>query len=348
MEPGPKPACQPRVQVILPAYNAARWFEPALRSVAHEDGVEVLVIDDGSDVAEREAVSAICARFPNVRFHPRPHAGIVGALNYGLSIVTSEYVGRMDADDISLPGRFAAQVEFLDRNPDIAVVGTQIQLMDQEGVNKLRSPVFPGDHRTLADELYKGRCLIQHPSVLMRREAVLDAGGYDPMVEYAEDYDLWVRLSRRWRIANLETVYLMHRRHDLQITNPDNVKQKKARDVALVRARLTQKRGVAPRDEDMQTIKENVAGYFAVAERISRGHLLTWPDVSLLISCYSCNLLGEGRGYKKRLIKKVRDRRLLGGWASTYLACCLLWCALKLSSTRWIGEGMASRRARPA
>jgi glycosyltransferase involved in cell wall biosynthesis len=221
-----------RFQVILPTYNASRWFEEALASVAgHPDG-EVLVIDDGSADDERQKIESICARYKGVRFFARPREGIVAALNFGLSIATAPYIARMDADDISLPGRFDRQLAFLDSHPDIALIGGKTTGIDSEGKPNGKKTKFPTTPDEIAARLSRAKNPFMHPSVMMRRDAILSVGGYRPATEYAEDYDLWLRLVERYRLANFAEPLVLYRRHERQITRSINWQQKFARDIA--------------------------------------------------------------------------------------------------------------------
>lgn len=98
------------IQVVMPTFNASTYFAEALESIAGNPESEILVIDDGSHDHERDAVAAMCSRYSDVRFFSRPHRGFVQTANFGLSIATAPFVARMDADDVSLPGRLERQL----------------------------------------------------------------------------------------------------------------------------------------------------------------------------------------------------------------------------------------------
>lgn len=238
-----------KFQVLLPTYNASRWFAAALQSVATHPLGEVLVIDDGSRDEERVKIETICKRYPSARFVPRPHEGLVGALNYGLSIATAPYVARMDADDITMKDRFDLQLAYLDQNPDIAVVGGQMTGIDESGqVNGLKTNL-PIASAKLKERLISGKSPFIHPSVMMRREAVLRVGGYRVAAEYSEDYDLWQRLSEHYNLANLSEPVLFYRRHGGQITRRVNWRQKLAHDLGTISAERRRAGKPDPLDE---------------------------------------------------------------------------------------------------
>jgi hypothetical protein len=315
----------PRVQILIPTYNAARWFEEALSSVAADGVAEILVIDDGSETPQRDAVEQICRRYADVRFFAEPRRGLIKTLNFGLSIATAPYIGRMDADDISLPGRIKMQMEFLDRHPQVVMLGTQIQHIDEAGV-LLRKISYPVSHADIYRELLAGRNLIQHPSVLMRREALIQAGGYDTRIDCAEDYDLWLRLARLGELRNLPEVLLLWRRHTAQISTTGNIKQKYSRDAALLRAHLASTIPASAGLEDgLPAIEAALAPIYTVVSKALSGGTLSWQETRVLGRALSLNLIGEDVTFKRSLIRIIRSsgtggQRLVALARGAYLA----------------------------
>ena len=203
---------RPLVSVLLPYRDAGETIEEALTSVLEERAVEleVIAVDDGSrdDGAETVATEGV---------------GIARALARGHAIARGRLVARMDADDVSLPGRFEAQAAMLDGDVRLGVVGTQVEAFPAVGEGMLRyvawmnSLVSPEDHER---DLFVESPLC-HPSVMMRREALDDAGGYRD-VPWAEDYDLWLRLAARgWAIAKVARVMLRWRHSEARATLRD-------------------------------------------------------------------------------------------------------------------------------
>jgi glycosyltransferase involved in cell wall biosynthesis len=199
---------RPRLAVLIPVHNNQRGFERSLNSLCQDvtAAFDVVVADDGSEppleLIERLPFSVVLLRLPHNR-------GIGAALNAGLARIAAEgyeYVARLDAGDISLPGRFAAQVAFLDRHPDHGVVGTYSQQVDINGrfLFVFRPP-------TVHDQLVRFqryRIGLIHPSVMLRMRALLEVGFYSESYQGAEDYELFMRLSRVYKLANLPHVYL--------------------------------------------------------------------------------------------------------------------------------------------
>ena len=133
--------------------------------------------------------------------NPR-NLGLTKSLNIGIAAARGRYIARMDADDRSLPLRLELQQQFLESHPDYALVGSSYYQIDEQG--QIRSLIRVLTEDTALKSGLRQQNWFGHGSVMMRREAVLDQGGYDERFTYAQDYDLWLRLSERFSIANLE------------------------------------------------------------------------------------------------------------------------------------------------
>ncbi len=180
-----------------------------------------------------------------MRLISRPNTGYTVALNEAIGEAEAPLLARMDADDISLPERFAKQVAYLDGHHKVAAVGAAAQMFtnaEPTGFFVLRHPVEPAKVRA---KLRTNSALV-HPSVMMRRSAVDAVGGYRPLFEPAEDYDLWLRLSERFDLANLSEVLLHYRVHDAQVSARQLSKQVIGRLGAQACAKLRRKTGRDP------------------------------------------------------------------------------------------------------
>lgn len=205
----------PVVSVVLPVFNAARYLSAALASVQTQTfgDFEVIAVDDGSSDGSGAILDRIAATEPRLRVIRRPNTGIVGALNDGLAAARGEFIARMDADDICLPERFALQVEFLRRHPDCVCVGSAFRFIDDTGAH-LKECRRQIEHDAIERDLLGGDGgAIIHPAAMVRRDAVVRVGGYRASAQWIEDLDLYLRLARLGRLANLERVLLHYRLH---------------------------------------------------------------------------------------------------------------------------------------
>ncbi len=210
----------PRVSVVMPVYNTARFLPATLASLLKQScgDYEALVIDDGSS----DDTPAVMAGFRDPRIVYVRHegnAGLAARLNEGLSRARAPYVARLDGDDIMHPERLARQLAVLDSDPSLALLGTNKVNIDEHG-QYATANFCPTDHAQIAWYLCFDNPFC-HPSVMFRRDIVWGAlGGYDASLRYCEDYEMWSRLVRAGhRSANLDDVLMAYRRHSSGMTS---------------------------------------------------------------------------------------------------------------------------------
>jgi glycosyltransferase involved in cell wall biosynthesis len=190
-------------------WNGAPQVREAVLSVLSQTmaDLELIVVDDNST----DATPGILASFrdPRLQVLRRARGGLTSALNAALRLARAPLVARLDADDVALPERLERQLAFLSAHPDVGLVGTAAREVDAAGrdVAIVRPPADDADIR---------RALIRrnpfvHSSIVMRRSALEQAGGYDEAFPVAQDYDLWMRMSRVTRMANLQEPLVVRR-----------------------------------------------------------------------------------------------------------------------------------------
>jgi len=206
-----------KVTVLMPVYNAEKYVREAVNSILNQtfSDFEFLIIDDGSTDRSWDILNSYSDT--RIRLIQNPtNLKLIATLNLGLKLATGEYIARMDADDISMPERLAKQVEFLKIHLEVGVLGTAIKIVDQ-WKNPIGTLQFP-DESNMARWWLHFACPVAHPTVMMRRSVVERAGGYNPELIHAEDYDLWRKLATITHIANLKDVLLHYRRHESVIS----------------------------------------------------------------------------------------------------------------------------------
>ena len=205
----------PLISVLMPVYNAERYVVEAVESILAQTfrDFEFLIIDDGSTDRSRVILERYAAQDDRIRFISRPNTGLIVALNEGLALARGDLIARMDSDDVSLPERFAVQVAYLREHPDCVAVGTGVLLIDSEGL-PLCAWAKLGSHAEIDAAHMRGLGgAIVHPATMFRRDAVQAIGGYRPEFEAAEDFDVYLRLAERGRLANVPQVLFRYRQH---------------------------------------------------------------------------------------------------------------------------------------
>jgi len=179
----------PAVSVLMSVHDGAPWVAEAVASVLAQTAgdLELIVIDDGSSDATPELLSRV--RDARLR--------------------VAELVARLDADDVALPERLARQRSFLERRPEIGLVGSAAREVDAAGV-PVRVVHPPEDDAAIRRALIRANPFV-HSSVTLRRALLEGAGGYDETLPVGQDYDLWMRLARVTRLANLSEVLVVRR-----------------------------------------------------------------------------------------------------------------------------------------
>ena len=214
----PAPSMQmssvPAISVVLPCWNAAGTLARAIESIRRQtfEDWEMVVVDDGSTDQSREVARAAAKQDGRIRLLELPHRGIVQALRAGCEAARGQVIARMDADDISEPRRFAMQVELLESDSRIGLVGTQVWEMGSCGAELGRRDYLEWlNSLSTHDEITRNifiECPIAHPTFVMRKEALEDVGGYQDN-GWAEDYDLIHRLNLAgYRFGNVPEMLL--------------------------------------------------------------------------------------------------------------------------------------------
>lgn len=203
---------RPRVSVVMAIRGADNEFlQKAVTSVLTQTfgGFEFLIVRDRLDAREDDVS---LPDDPRIRMIDGPGRGLGAALNLGVREARAPYIARFDADDVCLPNRLALQMRYLDENPNVAVYGSRIIVIDEHD-RVIGQRLLPLTHEQIAKSLRRYNC-ISHPAVMFRREAALAAGGYREDVR-TEDYDLWCRmLVHGATFANAAEPLILYRVHD--------------------------------------------------------------------------------------------------------------------------------------
>lgn len=209
----------PLVSVIMPAYNAELYVLEAVRSVLDQDyePVEILLIDDGST---DNTVEWVRREAPQVKVVQQANAGVAAARNTGLRCARGELICFLDADDGWLPGKLTAQVNYLQRHPEVGLVfhrwwvwkpdETGAYIRPLELLVPVPGEIDPARSGWIYPQLLLD-CIVHTSTVMMRREMFEKTGFFDTTLLVGEDYDYWLRVSRKYKIDKLTGVYSFYR-----------------------------------------------------------------------------------------------------------------------------------------
>jgi glycosyltransferase involved in cell wall biosynthesis len=200
-----------QISVILPVYNAELYIDEAVNSILSQTftDFELIIIDDGSTDGSSDLLSKLAALDGRIKLVSRENRGLIATLNEAISLANSDYIARMDADDIALPTRLAKQFEFLQANPKVAVLGTCYRYIDVQGNVGAKRNTFIS-HADITASFYFCNP-IAHPSVMVNYRLLGSDYCYLEQYKTIEDLELWSRLSSKYQLANLAEVLLHYR-----------------------------------------------------------------------------------------------------------------------------------------
>lgn len=255
-----------QVSVVLPVFNAADFLPASIESVLRQSlqNFELIIIDDGSTDRSKEVIAGYAKKDSRIRFHHRANRGVVATLNEGMALARAPYIARMDADDIAMEQRLEKQLACLTAHPATVAVGAALEYLGPGGPTGVTTTP-PLSAAAIRRRLPTANC-ISHPTVIMRKDAVIGVGGYRTPFVHAEDYDLWLRLMKRGDLENLPEVLLQYRVHEKQVSAQHLKTQ--AISVAAARAGVLPEQ-VSPRC-GQQAILASAAGWIALLIRIGQ------------------------------------------------------------------------------
>lgn len=227
-------APSPKISVCIPMYNAALFIKDCINSVLSQSfqDFELLVVDDGSTDNSCDIVKNI--KDNRVRLIQNQH-DYVGSLNLLMDEAKGEYIAKMDADDVMCANRLTLQYEYMENHPDVDFIGGRMAVFKQSTKEPLYDLNVKIGSLCISDLL--DYCCICHPTVMFRTASIngKEKFRYDKQMEYAEDYDLWMRmLASGKKFVNLDKVFTYYRLHEQQVTTCHHEEQ--AQKTQIIRA----------------------------------------------------------------------------------------------------------------
>ena len=217
---------RPRVSVVMAVNNYNNeYLDRAMDSILNQTfkDFELIIVDGASTDGTSEKIQSNCDdRINHIILDDNP--GFTKMLEIGVDIARGDYIARHDADDVSDPTRFKKQVEFLDGHTDISILGTSIRIIDEKG-DVTGSLIVNYDHTMAVKELKYG-CPFAHGSVMIRKD-VFKMYNYDPQLPMAQDYDLWLRISKNveYRFCVIPDPLYYLREHNDCVSNKNWIRQ---------------------------------------------------------------------------------------------------------------------------
>jgi glycosyltransferase involved in cell wall biosynthesis len=192
----------PQVSVVTSVYNGEAYLEECVNSILNQtfQDFEYIILNNGSTDRTAEILDRYAD--PRLRIVHQENLGIVNSLNKGVSLCRTELIARLDADDYVRPHWLEKHFEFMSQNQDVVLCSSRFQELVNGKLYPQSFPFLEND-----PEIRKSLCFmnpIAHSLSIVRKQSVLQVGGYDPKLDIAHDYDLWIRMLGKGKGHNLD------------------------------------------------------------------------------------------------------------------------------------------------
>ena len=211
-----------KITVLLPVCNQKQKFlKESINSLINQDYKYWIcfIIFEGRKLNNLSYIKNIISRDKRFKLiNPPQKIGLAGSLNLGLNKTKTEYVARFDSDDIMHKNRLSEQLNFLERNKSISVVGSNLKIINDKG-KKIGIRLYPKSGKALI-LYFIIRCGLAHPSTLFRLKDILSIGMYRQNLLGAEDLDLWLRMIKNgFKFHNIQKPLLFYRKNEFRSLN---------------------------------------------------------------------------------------------------------------------------------
>lgn len=198
-----------KVSVIIPTYNRSKWLPDAIESVLIQtyDNIEIIVVNDGS---EDDTEKVLEPYMDKISYIYKENEGPGPAVNTGISVSHGEFIARLDDDDLFLPEKIETQVKMFNENPELGLIGSDNYIMNSEGAIVALKEIMDFSNQGAFLTLLQ-HCIFAQPTVMVRKACHERVGMYKST--YAQDYDMWVRISRYYPVGVIHKPLAVYRKH---------------------------------------------------------------------------------------------------------------------------------------
>lgn len=240
------------ISVVMPVHNGGHFLAAALQSILNQsyDNFEFIIIDDAST----DTSLSVIKEFDDPRIKlviNEQNLGVTRSLNKAITYAQGRFIARHDCDDVALPTRLEKQLSYLQNNPDVACVGCNLIIINSDG-KKTGEWQYPASSELVAWKLLFNSA-IAHPASMFSLDVFNRVGGYNESIKKAQDYELWSRMSKEHKLANIGEPLVKYRIHENAIS------QSKADEQIRVRKMISSK--------NIAELNYELSGYDFVSSR---------------------------------------------------------------------------------
>lgn len=236
---------KPLVSVVMPIYNAQRYLAQAIKSILSQTlkNFELILVNDASTDKTLQIIYKFKKKDKRIKLiNNKKNLQMAQSLNLAINLARSNLIARMDQDDIALPNRLEVQYAFMKSHPNVAIVGSNIIIIDEN--SKITGKrTYPTTSRGLKKILFRYSAFA-HPTVMLRKQPFQKVKGYNPEKHPCEDIDLWFRLGKKYEFGSIPTFLLKYR---VSLTSGSHHNLKKTEIIGLkIKLEAMKKYGYKP------------------------------------------------------------------------------------------------------
>ena len=247
----------PKISVVMSVYNGEKHLRESIESILNQTftDFEFIIVNDGSTDNSLEIIKSYDDERIKI-INNEENIGLTKSLNKAIKQARGVYIARQDADDISLSNRLELQFKFLEKHPEVALLGTGIYVIDENGDEIEKRIMHPNPKRSLL----KGNRFI-HGSVMFRKSVIDELGAYNETLRYSQDYELWLRLSKEYDVRNLTVPLYKLRMHKSSILS----RKVEEQQMYAVLARKLAMNGM--KEETLRDLQDNPPFFYQTLNR---------------------------------------------------------------------------------
>lgn len=219
-------ATKPKVSVVMAVFNSERYIRQAIESILNQEfkNFEFIIINDCSGDNSLEMIKDYSKKDKRITvINNHSNQGAASARNSGIKVARGKYIAIMDSDDISVLDRFKKSVAFLDAHKEIGLLGGAYKVIDEQGAEIGTVATFVKDI-DIRRQMFIG-CPFGHGTTMIRKSALDHVGSYNKDMHSSHDYDLWARVAKKYKMANLSTILCSWRINTKGITSTKKQEQ---------------------------------------------------------------------------------------------------------------------------
>ncbi|HEY3300140.1 MAG TPA: glycosyltransferase family 2 protein [Methylophilaceae bacterium] len=260
----------PLVSVLIPIYNCESYLHFTLNSLKAQtlQEFEVILVNDGSLDGSLAILNEFAETDARFKVYNQKNQGIVAALNHGLAQAIGKYIARLDGDDIAHPDRLRLQYEYMETHPNCVCVGSIYRAINEKGDLIWQQKVFSSLKQTNLKTFPPHVATLPHPSIMLRYADLKALNGYRSYFPHAEDYDLFLRLSRLGSLDIIPLYLLDYRVHQSSLSSKNLQAQIDSAMKALLAAIILQLKGSDPFKANQQLDLDGL--YKMLPDRLTR------------------------------------------------------------------------------